>query len=425
MKTLRILLFFILTVLWCAGFSQQEYTKSLLKADKLYIKQEYDLAVMLYVEYLDQYPRDYYAARQAALCYEKLNDPNSAIDYWPMVVESMQVTEQDYFSYARSLLSNNRVPDAQKVFLLLAKSQNSGLAEWGKVYKNPARFYMDSSFTKVFEAKVLNSNLSESCPFFLGEKVLYLRDRAPTLRIFSPVSDRGTQFIFAFTRNDSLQFSNTTLYNKFLNIPIYGQISFSPDGSLLYFCKPVSNADMDFPSPYPFNKYQLYTLKMSTLNDAHPEIKPFKYNNMLYDFMHPCVSQDGNRLYFSSDMKGSMGGKDIFVCEWNNNDWDPPVNVGKEINSVGHDVYPHVTQQGELYYSSNFRPGMGGLDIFHALPSKEPTKMFEEAKNAGANLNSRYDDFGIYFLYGGTKGYLSSNRKNGSDDDIFYFSISR
>lgn len=424
MKKLRLL---IVLLFFQTGFcfAQQVYTNSLLKADKLYIKKDYDEAVLLYVEYLDHHPRDYYAARQAALCYEKLNDPNSAIDYWPMVVESMEVTEQDYLSYAKSLLSNNRIPDAQKVFLLLAKSQNKGLAEWGKAYRNPAQFYFDSASTRVFEASFLNSKLPESCPTFFGEKILFMRDRSSTVKIFSPVSDRGSQYIFAFTRNDSLQFSNSTLYDKFLDIPMYGQFSFSSDGSLLYFCKPVSNSEMDFPSPYPFNKYQLYTLKMSTLNDARPEIKPFKHNNMLYDLIHPCVSRDGSRLYFSSDMKGSMGGKDIFVCEWVNNEWGPPVNVGKEVNSAGHDVYPHITEQGELYFSSNFRPGIGGLDIFHALPSKEENKFFEQAKNAGANINSRYDDFGIFFLYGGSKGYLSSNRKNGTDDDLFYFSISK
>jgi hypothetical protein len=202
---------------------------------------------------------------------------------------------------------------------------------------------------------------------------------------------------------------------------VWGPFCFSPDGAYLYFTRAVSNRELKVKSQNPFYKYQLYVLTMSTINNVEPEIKKFRHNLPEYDFMHPVISKDGKLLFFVSDMKGSLGAKDIFVCEWTSSGWGKPVNAGPEINSRGNEVYPYITENNELYYSSDHLPGLGGLDIFYALPSTAKGKLFEESENAGAPLNSRFDDFGVWLLKGGSKGYLSSNRKNNTDDDMYYF----
>jgi len=50
-------------------------------------------------------------------------------------------------------------------------------------------------------------------------------------------------------------------------------------------------------------------------------IKPFTYNNPLYSFCTPALTPDGERIYFSSDMPGGIGGMDLYYCDRRNNDW--------------------------------------------------------------------------------------------------------
>jgi hypothetical protein len=84
-------LFAILFLLHCQnGFTQEVVTKTLINADKLYINRDYSNAVNAYLMYLEKYPRDYYAERQTALCFTRLNIPDLAIDHWPIVVESSE-----------------------------------------------------------------------------------------------------------------------------------------------------------------------------------------------------------------------------------------------------------------------------------------------------------------------------------------------
>jgi hypothetical protein len=74
-----------------------------------------------------------------------------------------------------------------------------------------------------------------------------------------------------------------------------------------------------------------------------------------------------------------------------------------------------------LYFSSDQRPGFGGLDVFTATCSKVGNGFLEPAKNCGEPFNSRFDDFGVFVLAGGKKGYLSSKRKNNTDEDLYFF----
>ena len=83
------------------AFFSQTINSKLIKADKLFIKHEYVGAAKVYEQYLRSYPKDYYASRQAAICYKKTNNQNQAIDHWPNVIESSKVTDGDRLDYAK------------------------------------------------------------------------------------------------------------------------------------------------------------------------------------------------------------------------------------------------------------------------------------------------------------------------------------
>lgn len=191
---------------------------------------------------------------------------------------------------------------------------------------------------------------------------------------------------------------------------------------------------------------------------------------------HPALSPDERTLYFSSNMAGGYGGKDIWMSVYDvqHRFWSKPINLGPKINTVGDEMYPFIANDGTLYFSSNAHVGMGGLDIFKTKftgsrtayayknnpgnnPMEEDTLIGEsplydltlgtrkpdtiakqvvdslsfyaqqwlEPENLKYPMNSSYDDFGIIFEEGPTEmGYLSSNREGGKGfDDIYRFRL--
>lgn len=135
---------------------------------------------------------------------------------------------------------------------------------------------------------------------------------------------------------------------------------------------------------------------------------------------HPAVSYDGQTLYFVSDMNGGFGGKDIWVMSKNGDSWSTPVNLGPDINTSGNELFPYVRQDGTLYFSSDGLMGMGGLDIFKAVPQPDGSWSVHNMK---VPINSSSDDFGIVFEGDEEKGIFSSSRKGRKNDELYAFEL--
>jgi peptidoglycan-associated lipoprotein len=137
---------------------------------------------------------------------------------------------------------------------------------------------------------------------------------------------------------------------------------------------------------------------------------------------HPAISVDELTLYFTSDMEGGQGGKDIWKVTRASKDvdWDKPVNMGAQINTPGDEEFPYIHADGTLYFASNGQIGMGGLDIFKAVTKPDGSWNIE---NMGYPINSNADDYGIVFQNDVEKGFFSSSRTIKGDDDIFAFTL--
>ena len=135
---------------------------------------------------------------------------------------------------------------------------------------------------------------------------------------------------------------------------------------------------------------------------------------------HPAISLDNLSLYFVSDMPGGYGGKDIWVITRDNegSDWSSPQNLGEDINTPGDEMFPYAHADGALYFSSDGRIGLGGLDIYKAARLETGRWSVE---NLRPPINSSYDDFGIVFEHESERGYFSSNRKGRGNDEIYSF----
>ena len=157
-------------------------------------------------------------------------------------------------------------------------------------------------------------------------------------------------------------------------------------------------------------------LYFSTLSGAEDDIIPFVYNEE-YNTGHATFSKEGGRMIFSSDRPGGYGQMDLWYCDWINNEWSEPVNMGPIINTPFNEVFPTYSN-GRLYFSSDrLDIGYGALDVYYSNESRN----YQDLINLRAPINGPYDDFSLTFL-NNNDGYYSSNRRSGfGGDDIYSF----
>lgn len=139
----------------------------------------------------------------------------------------------------------------------------------------------------------------------------------------------------------------------------------------------------------------------------------------------PSVSADGSMLFFSSSRPGGHGGKDIWYTFMNEKGtWKNPVNLGDVINTDGDEMSPFIHFDGRsLYFASNGRPGMGGLDIYLSRMRDDST--WSEPLNLGYPVNTCSDEMGLVIEAGGQKAFFSSRRDNANGKDIFWFYLDK
>ncbi len=140
---------------------------------------------------------------------------------------------------------------------------------------------------------------------------------------------------------------------------------------------------------------------------------------------HPAVSKDGMFLVFTSDLPGGYGGLDLWATTYNkkSKSWSTPVNLGPEINTVGNDMFATFGEDGTLYYSTDGKPGIGGLDIFKATKQGDEYK-WADPTNMGSPINSYSNDYSL-IEYDDRTGYFTSERKSdaGERADIYKYII--
>lgn len=170
---------------------------------------------------------------------------------------------------------------------------------------------------------------------------------------------------------------------------------------------------------------QIFMAKKRGQSFDVPELLPIPNVTDSSNMGHPTVSDNGLVMYFSADLPGGQGGKDIWMIkrERKRGDWAAePINLGPNINTAGNELFPFIHPDGTLYFSSDGHMGMGGLDIFKAEPIGDDPSKFGPAANMKYPINSSGDDFGIIFKEDEETGYFTSNRPGGKKgDDIYKF----
>ena len=295
----------------------------------------------------------------------------------------------------------------------LALDPNSGLAKNGQagarmaqeLKKNPTRYV-------VKQPRLLNSRRADFSPMYNGRDFDVLYFTTTNEKVLgsnrSEITGMKKSDIWFTRKNERGEWQKPETVEGELNSELdEGIISFSPDGSTMYLTKarrePNANTGVE-----------IYTSQRSDAKWSAP-VKFEITADTLSSYGHPAVSPDGTYLYFTSDMPGGSGGRDI----WRINLKDRAgslENLGEFINTPGDECFPYVRSDSVLYFASDGHPGMGGLDLFKATLT--PSGGWSVV-NMGAPINSAADDFGITFG-DGERGYFSSNRGDGRGYDHIY-----
>ena len=355
-------------------------------------------------------------ARKMAMCYDKSLQSARALAAWRNAIRYQQADTADRLAFAQTLMKNGNYREAEEQFQLVLDSlPHDKLARDGlfAARKAPDIKQLGSRYT-VKRMEVFNSRRADYCPMLFGDEYdqLYFtstRNEAqgdelsgitgtkPGDLFFSQKDDKGK-----WSKPEDVSGGVNTAYDE-------GACCFSADGREMFLTQCVTD-----PS-YP--RYA-QIVKSSRSDAAWGKAAEVKLTgDTLSSYAHPAISPDGEWLYFTSDMPGGKGGLDIWRVRITPAGYGGVENLGEPVNTPGDEAFPTFRPNGDLYFSSNGHPGLGGLDIFIAKVGKDGRY---HLSHPGYPLNSQGDDFGMTFEGPYNRGFFSSNRGDARGWDHIY-----
>ncbi len=265
----------------------------------------------------------------------------------------------------------------------------------------------------------INTKKSEYGTAFYGDNIVYATSKSGFLKRRSEWT--GDNFYSLYeAQTDSLKASKKAKLNGINTKFNESTAAFSKDGNTMYFTR-----NNFINNEVKTNGDQTVLLKIFKATKDSSEkwgnVQEMPFNSNIHSVAHPALSPDGKYIYFSSDMKGTLGSSDIYRAKILKDGYGKPENLGDKINTSGRESFPFVSEDYILYYSSDGFPGLGGLDIY-AVKLDEEGNPISKPVNIGKPANSSDDDF-CFVINTKTKiGYLTSNRPGGKgSDDIYSF----
>lgn len=405
-------------------FSQNAFaqTARMKQALKEYNAFRYKDAVKTFEEVIKKEPENQEAKEKIAHSYRMLNDSKNAEKWYAEVVKDANTDPENQYHYAQFLAQNQKYPESKRwyeSYAKIVKSDKRG-KDFSKSYTDVDKFFQDADRYTIENAP-FNSPDADFSPAYYQGGVVFASNRVKKEK------DKENNLIHEWTGKPFLDLyysaggvATPKLLSKKLNSPYHEGSSFfyNNENSVIFTRNNYKDGKYE-KSADEINKLKLYYAQK--VSGDWGNIQEFPFNDNEYSVGHPAISPDGSTLYFMSDMGGTLGGTDIFMCTMQGGTWSRPVNLGETINTKGNEAFPYVDANNNLYFASNGHAGLGGYDVF---VSKNHQGKFSRPYNIGAPINSNKDDFGLIYDVDNNEGYFSSNRDGGKgDDDIYKFSI--
>lgn len=397
------------------------------RANKLFNSFAYKDAAALYEMELKKHAKNYLALKNVATCYRKMNDMVNAEKWYAKVVENESTDPENYLYYAQALEFNGKIDDAKVYYKKFTASANMDKRGERKMKSLDAlsSFYTDSVYYKINNVAFNTAGSDYGIAFckegltfatsgiqnsFVKSEFKWSNEAFSDLYLVRMFDERDSVFAPAMALSDHVN----SKYNE-------GPACYDSEGRTLAFTRNGYMNGKAIAGKDKTNYLQIY-IATDKMHDWK-NIRPFSQNSSNYSVCHPAFSMDGKTMYFVSDMPGGFGGTDIYMSKNDNGKWGEPTNMGVSINTEGNELFPSVLRDSVLYFASNGKGGLGGLDIFAAQISGEKVK---EVVNMGYPVNTAYDDFGLIYDKSKRTGFFSSNRPGGKGkDDIYRFTYSK
>ena len=392
------------------------------KGDKFYALGEYYDASVQYKKAYSATPAKERATRgkralKLADCYRRINYAQRAIAAYNNVLRYGQADSLTHLYLAQQLMKNGSYKEAARHFRTMLDSvPGCRMAEVGLRSAEMAPKWKEagSQYT-VKRENFFNSRRADYSPMLAGDNndQLYFTSTRNDVKgdELSGITGTKNGDIFVSTKDEKGKWTKPEDIDTELNSAFdEGVCSFTPDGRTMYLTQCVTDPT------YP--RYaQICT--SSRADAAWGKATPLQVTrDTLSSYAHPAVSPDGLWLYFTSDMPGGLGGLDLWRVRLTTSGLGGVENLGAPINTEGDEMFPTFRPNGDLYFSSDGHPGMGGLDIYIARP--DTTAGGWTIEHPGYPLNSQGDDFGMTFEGLLNRGYFSSNRGDGKGWDHIY-----
>ncbi len=401
-----------------AGFSQEGSGK-IKKAEQDFENFSFDKAIERYEDSQDS---SIILQRHLATSYFRTGDLVKAEDVYAKVASMDDANAEDAYAYAFILKKNSKYTDAEKWMNKFAKlSPEDSRAKGYLKSKGAYSFLQKDKGQFVIKDLDINSAQEDFSPIYYKDKVLFASSREGVKPIRRKWNWNHLAFldIYQADKADDNELSVPRVFGKKINKKYHeGPVCFNADETKMYFTRnnyKGKSADGTI-------KLQLFT---SELTEKGKWAKPvsFPYNSNEYSVGHASVTEDGQWMYFASDMPGGKGGVDIYkVALQEGNTYGEPINLGDKINTEGNEMFPTIHEDGKLFFASNGLVGLGGLDVFIAQIKADES--IGKVQNLGVPINSSKDDFSFILNKESKAGYFASNREGGKgDDDIYSFQM--
>ena len=359
------------------------------------------------------------AERRLAESYKMLGDYAKAELLYAKITNAPDKKSEDILAYAQILRMNSKYTEAQTQMDIYSSMFENDLRV--KLYKANTAYAVDLLKDKgQFEIKnlVVNSEQQDFGVTFYKDQVVFASSKHDISAAKRSWNGNNLPYLDLYIGkvDDKSEIISTEKLNKLNKKYHEGPSSYSKDGSIVMYTQD------NYKSKSTDGVRKLEMIESRFKDGKWGEKISFPLNNKEYSVGHPSLSADGNSLYFSSDMPGGKGGVDLYrVDRKADGTWGSAENLGDKINTEGNEMFPFIHESGLFFFSSDSRPGLGGLDVF---VSQITDNQFSKVVNIGAPINGSKDDFTFVLNAEKTKGFFASNREGGKgDDDLYSFNL--
>lgn len=425
MKTRILVISFLVVSMTVFGQSGK-----LLKADNYFEKLSYSYAKGLYEELLGSEVDSPKMKSNLAICYYNTGDLKKSEETFAQMINTEFATREDFFYYAQALKQNGKYAESDlwmEKFNKLAANDARGLS----YMNNPSYLEKIEKQGVHFTINNLNCNTPSAdfggYPSTVNNDAYFVSSRRKRVFVQNEWSWNSKRFLdlYKSTIASSSELENVELITKKVNTRFHeGPMCFSPDGKFVYYTRNNISKGSKRKDQKGIQNLKLYRATLDSKGKWTNE-EVLNFNSKDYSVGHPSITADGKTLYFASDMPGGFGGADLYKVALNaDGSYGKPENLGKQFNTEGQEMFPWISNDGHLFFSSNGHIGLGGFDVFVMLPTKDGG--FDKLMNVGKPVNGQHDDFAFTMNKDNKTGYFSSNREGGKgDDDIYSYVLTK